>query len=66
MMSKKSILILSLFVLLSCLLHTSYNLVEVKAPNGYPVHNVDTGLNYTTIQEAIDAPETLDHQYHLC
>jgi len=23
------------------------------------VHNVDTGLNYTTIQEAIDAPETL-------
>ena len=24
-----------------------------------PVHNLDTGLNYTTIQEAIDAPETL-------
>ena len=24
------------------------------------VHNLDTGLNYTTIQEAIDAPETLD------
>lgn len=25
-----------------------------------PVCNVDTGLNYSTIQEAIDAPETLD------
>jgi len=24
------------------------------------VHNLDTGLNYTTIQEAINAPETLD------
>ena len=24
------------------------------------VHNVDTGLNYETIQEAINAPETLD------
>lgn len=24
------------------------------------VHNLDSGLNYTTIQEAIDAPETLD------
>jgi len=37
-----------------------FSLVEVKAPNGYPVHNLNTGLNYTTIQEAIDAPETLD------
>ncbi|MFX0108354.1 MAG: NosD domain-containing protein, partial [Candidatus Hodarchaeota archaeon] len=25
-----------------------------------PVHNINTGLNYTTIQEAIDATETLD------
>jgi parallel beta-helix repeat protein len=32
---------------------------EVKALNAYPVHNLDTGLNYTTIQEAIDANETL-------
>ena len=24
------------------------------------VHNVDTGLDYATIQEAINAPETLD------
>jgi parallel beta-helix repeat protein len=32
----------------------------VKAPDGYPVHNLNTGLNYTTIQEAIDAPVTSD------
>jgi parallel beta-helix repeat protein len=33
---------------------------EVKATNGFPVHNLDTHLNYTAIQAAIDAPETLD------
>ncbi|MCK4444041.1 MAG: right-handed parallel beta-helix repeat-containing protein, partial [Thermoplasmata archaeon] len=27
---------------------------------GLPVHNIYTGLDYATIQEAIDAPETLD------
>jgi len=37
-----------------------FSLVEAKAPNGYPVHNLNTGLNYTTIQEAINAPETLN------
>jgi parallel beta-helix repeat protein len=45
---------------LSSLLQTKFNPVEVKAPSGYPVHNLNTGLNYTTIQGAIDAPETLD------
>jgi len=39
---------------------TSYvpylNITYIKLP----VHNIDTGLNYTTIQEAINAPETLD------
>jgi parallel beta-helix repeat protein len=33
--------------------------VEVMASNGYPVHNLTTGLNYTSIQEAINAPETV-------
>jgi parallel beta-helix repeat protein len=28
--------------------------------NLQPAHNLDTGLNYTTVQEAIDALETLD------
>lgn len=31
--------------------------LSVRLP---PVHNLDSGLNYTTIQEAIDANETLD------
>lgn len=28
--------------------------------NGFRVHNADTGLSYSTIQEAINAPETTD------
>jgi len=32
----------------------------VKAPNGYPIHNLDTGLNYTSIQNAINANETFN------
>jgi nitrous oxidase accessory protein len=31
----------------------------VNASNWYSVHNINTGLDYTTIQAAIDAPETL-------
>jgi parallel beta-helix repeat protein len=30
----------------------------VKASSSLPVHNLNTGLNYSTIQGAIDAPET--------
>jgi parallel beta-helix repeat protein len=33
---------------------------EAYAVNDHPVHNIDTGLDYATIQEVIDAPETLD------
>jgi parallel beta-helix repeat protein len=40
------------------LLLVRFNSIEVKASNDYPVHNLDTGLNYTTIQEAINANET--------
>jgi parallel beta-helix repeat protein len=32
----------------------------VNAPNGSPVHNLNTDLRYPTIQSAIDAAETLD------
>jgi parallel beta-helix repeat protein len=42
------------------MLPTRLSPIVIKASNGYPVHNLDTGLNYTTIQEAIDAPQTLD------
>jgi len=59
-MSRKLVFVLGLFVLFSFLLYLRFNPVKVKSPNGYPVHNLDTGLNYTTIQDAIDDPETKD------
>ncbi|MDH5375058.1 MAG: right-handed parallel beta-helix repeat-containing protein [Candidatus Bathyarchaeota archaeon] len=59
-MSRKLVFVLSLFLLLSLLLRVRIKPVEVKAPEGYPVHNLHTRLNYTTIQEAINAPETVD------
>jgi len=58
-MGRNFVFILSLLVLSSCFLHMRFNPVEVKAVNGHPVHNLNTGINYTTIQEAIDSPETL-------
>lgn len=59
-MNRKLVFIISLLVLSLCTLPTRLNLVVIEASNGYPVHNLDTGLNYTTIQEAIDASETLN------
>lgn len=59
-MSRKLLFALSFSVLFSSLLYVGLNPAEVKASNGYPIHNIDTGLNYTAIQAAIDAPETLD------
>ncbi|MEM2111853.1 MAG: NosD domain-containing protein [Candidatus Bathyarchaeia archaeon] len=55
----RSILVTSLLIFLFCLSTLRLN-YEVKSSNGYPVHNIDTGLDYATIQEAIDANETLD------
>jgi len=51
-------LMLSIFLLLPFLPIAEFN-IGLKASDGYPVHNIDTGLNYATIQAAIDAPETL-------
>jgi parallel beta-helix repeat protein len=59
-MNRKLVFVLSLCVLLSLFLCTISRSVKVQASKGYPVHNFDTGLTYETIQEAIDAPETLD------
>jgi parallel beta-helix repeat protein len=36
------------------------NTVEIKAGSGDLVHNVNTNKNYTTIQAAIDDPQTFD------
>jgi len=54
--------VLTSFTIL-CLLSTVFLMeckVSVKAVPELCVHNVDAGLNYATIQEAIDANETLD------
>lgn len=59
-MNRKLFLVPGLFLLLSALLCVRFSPVEVKASNDYPVHNLDTGLDYATIQAAIDAPETLN------
>ena len=40
--------------------YTRFSQTETKASSGSPVHNLNTGLNYTTIQEAINANETLN------
>jgi parallel beta-helix repeat protein len=49
-------------ILLVSLQHPGFQQNIVKASDGHLVHNTSTGLNYTTIQEAIDANETLDGQ----
>ena len=36
---------------------------KAKASNGYPVWNINTGLRYVSIQEAINANETLDGHF---
>jgi len=38
----------------------SFEFLDVKANPNEVVYNLNTGLNYTSIQEAIDASETLD------
>lgn len=63
--SKKLVFILILFVLFS-LNHLRVNQVEVKAANGYRVHNLNTGFNYTTIQEAINDSETQNGHVIFC
>jgi parallel beta-helix repeat protein len=59
-MDIKPVFCLTMFILLFYLLCISFGQVNVNASNGYRVHNLDTGLHYATIQEAIDANETLD------
>lgn len=58
-MNIKLVFCLTMFVLLSSLPCIRFGQVKVNAFNDYRVHNLNTGLNYTTIQDAIDAPETM-------
>jgi parallel beta-helix repeat protein len=59
-MNRKAVLILALLLFLYCLQCPIFQQNEAKATDNYPVHNLNTGLNYTTIQDAINANETLD------
>ncbi len=59
-MKGKLLLALCLLLLLSCFSYSRFSQTETKASSSLPVHNLNTGLNYATIQEAISASETLD------
>jgi len=59
-MRQRLIIVASFLILLFSLQNMRFNHIGVKASNGYSVHNLNTGLNYTTIQAAIDANDTLD------
>ena len=56
------LLVLCLLLLLSCFSCSRFSQTVTKASSSLPVHDLNTGLNYSTIQEAIDANETLDGQ----
>jgi parallel beta-helix repeat protein len=48
-------------ILLSCVFHTGLGLFRLGgAADSFPVHNANTGLNYSSIQDAVYASETLD------
>jgi parallel beta-helix repeat protein len=61
-MKGKLALVFCLLFLLSCTSITRFSQHELEASTSQPVHNLSTGLNYTTIQEAINANETVDGQ----
>jgi parallel beta-helix repeat protein len=59
-MKRELALITSLLLLSLSLLPMKTGIRAADASIEYPVHNLDTGLNYPTIQGAINANETLD------
>ncbi len=61
-MKGKLAFVFCLLLLMSCLAFAKSGQPETKASSTLPVHNLSTGLNYSTIQDAIDANETLDGQ----
>lgn len=53
-------IVLFLITALVCMLAPlTTHFSKVNAVNGFTIHNVNTGLNYTTIQSAIDAIQTV-------
>jgi parallel beta-helix repeat protein len=67
---KLLVIVLSIVILTALLMpslkNTSVTEGSLASPLATPVHNINTGLNYTTIQAAIDAPETLNGQTLRC
>jgi parallel beta-helix repeat protein len=59
-MNRKVISVVTAFLLLTCFLCAKSCSVEIRTIGGLRVHNLDTGFNYTTIQEAIDDSNTTD------
>lgn len=63
-MSRKLVAIMILLILVPLLVYVAWLYVRFTPnetpPSGGPVCNLNTGLNYTTIQAGIDAKETLD------
>lgn len=58
-MNRKLVFITCLLFSLLITLPPKLKIGVTEASDDYPVHNLNTSLNYTRIQEAIDAPETL-------
>jgi len=58
-MSAKVVFVLGL-LLLSSLPYVSFQPIQPRAFNGHLVHDLNSGLNYTSIQAAINANETLN------
>jgi parallel beta-helix repeat protein len=57
---RKLVFVFALLLLLGPVMSSRLSRVKLNSSDEYRVHNLNTRLNYTTIQEAIDAPETLD------
>jgi len=51
--------IATLILILTLITLNNTNLSKPQ-PSPHPVHNINTGINYATIQAAINAPETLN------
>lgn len=59
-MNRRLVLLLTLLTVLSLFSYVRISPLEVKAPNGLHIHNLNTGLSYKTIQQAINANQTKD------
>ncbi len=59
-MRTSQLCISSIFILVSYSLITGIAFQQVSAANGIPIHNISTGIDYSTIQSAIDDSQTLN------